>query len=32
MKEQKEIIESTFVKWKGIQDQVDDIVVLGVRI
>lgn len=32
MKEQKEIIESTFIKWKGNQDQVDDIVVLGVRI
>ncbi|MGD0341940.1 MAG: SpoIIE family protein phosphatase [Bacteroidales bacterium] len=32
MKEQKEIIENTFEKWKGNQDQVDDIVVLGVRI
>jgi serine phosphatase RsbU (regulator of sigma subunit)/ligand-binding sensor domain-containing protein len=32
MKEQKEIIENTFIKWKGDQDQVDDIVVLGVRI
>jgi serine phosphatase RsbU (regulator of sigma subunit)/ligand-binding sensor domain-containing protein len=32
MKEQKEMIEKTFEKWKGSQDQVDDIVVLGVRI
>jgi len=32
MKEQKEIIESTFIKWKGVQDQVDDVVILGVRI
>jgi serine phosphatase RsbU (regulator of sigma subunit) len=32
MKEQKEIIISTFENWKGDQDQVDDIVVLGVRI
>jgi serine phosphatase RsbU (regulator of sigma subunit) len=29
---QKEIIEETFVKWKGANDQVDDVCVMGVRI
>jgi serine phosphatase RsbU (regulator of sigma subunit)/ligand-binding sensor domain-containing protein len=32
MTEQKKIIEKRFEEWKGSQDQVDDIVVVGVRI
>jgi serine phosphatase RsbU (regulator of sigma subunit) len=32
MDEQKEIIEKSFTEWKGDLNQVDDIVVVGVRI
>lgn len=32
MAEQKDILESTFDSWKGNQDQVDDILVIGVRV
>lgn len=32
MLEQKEILENTFDRWKGNQDQVDDILVVGVRV
>ena len=32
MQEQKDILEKRFEEWKGDQDQVDDIVVVGVRI
>ena len=32
MQEQKEIIEKTFSDWKGDNDQVDDVLVMGVRI
>ena len=32
MAEQKDIIENTFDSWKGNQDQVDDILVIGVRV
>ncbi|MCX6335201.1 MAG: SpoIIE family protein phosphatase [Bacteroidia bacterium] len=32
MKDQKDIIISTFDEWKGDQNQIDDIVVIGVRI
>jgi serine phosphatase RsbU (regulator of sigma subunit) len=31
MNEQKEILEDTFEKWKGEYDQVDDVMVIGVR-
>jgi serine phosphatase RsbU (regulator of sigma subunit) len=32
MKEQKQHIEKEFLKWKGKNDQVDDVTVLGVRV
>jgi serine phosphatase RsbU (regulator of sigma subunit) len=32
MKEQRERIEKEFANWKGKQDQVDDVMVLGVRV
>jgi serine phosphatase RsbU (regulator of sigma subunit) len=32
MDEQKQIIEETFIKWKGDLEQVDDVCVIGVRI
>jgi serine phosphatase RsbU (regulator of sigma subunit) len=32
MREQQEIIESEFEKWKGSADQVDDVTIMGVRI
>jgi hypothetical protein len=30
--EQKEILESTFIQWKGNMEQVDDVLVMGVKI
>ena len=32
MKEQKNHLYNTFIKWKGVQDQVDDILVIGIKI
>jgi len=32
MKEQKEILMNTFDAWKGEYDQVDDVLVMGVRV
>ncbi|MBI4645737.1 MAG: PAS domain-containing protein [Bacteroidia bacterium] len=32
MQEQKEILDETLEKWRGIQDQTDDICIIGVRI
>ena len=32
MKEQKEILETEFNKWKGDRDQVDDVLVMGIKI
>lgn len=32
MKEQKEILLKTFIDWKGNYEQIDDIVVLGIKI
>jgi len=32
MKEQKDILETIFLKWKGSNEQTDDIIVMGVRI
>jgi serine phosphatase RsbU (regulator of sigma subunit) len=32
MSEQKEIIDSTLIKWKGNKDQVDDILIIGIRL
>ena len=32
MQEQKEIVEQTFYKWKGEQEQIDDVLVMGVKI
>lgn len=32
LEQQKEVLESTFVEWKGDDDQVDDICVIGLRI
>jgi len=31
MDEQKQIIEQTFINWKGELEQVDDVCVIGVR-
>jgi len=31
MNEQKEILETTMAEWKGDTEQVDDILVMGVR-
>ena len=31
-KEQREIIESTFDLWKGNEEQIDDVCVIGVRV
>jgi serine phosphatase RsbU (regulator of sigma subunit)/HAMP domain-containing protein len=32
MEEQKNLLEQALVKWKGSQDQVDDILVIGIRV
>jgi serine phosphatase RsbU (regulator of sigma subunit) len=32
MKKQKQLIESTFVEWKGEREQVDDVLVLGLEV
>ena len=32
MEEQKEILHSTFEKWKGNLEQVDDVLIIGVRV
>jgi len=32
MKKQKQVLESTFLEWKGEREQVDDIVVLGLEV
>ena len=32
MEEQKQILDETITKWRGEQEQVDDICVIGVRI
>jgi len=32
MQRQKEIIEQTFYKWKGENEQVDDVLIMGVKI
>jgi serine phosphatase RsbU (regulator of sigma subunit) len=32
MREQKEILEETFIKWKGEQIQIDDVLVMGYKI
>ena len=32
MKEQKEILDSTFEEWKGNLDQIDDVVIVGIKI
>ena len=32
MKKQKKILETTFYEWKGNHDQVDDVLVIGIRI
>jgi len=32
MKEQKEILEKTFYEWKGNREQIDDILIIGIRI
>lgn len=32
MKEQKEILETDFYKWKGNRDQIDDVLIMGIKI
>ena len=32
MDEQKDVLESTLEKWKGALEQVDDILVIGIRV
>lgn len=32
MQEQKSILESKFTEWKGLNDQVDDVLILGIKI
>jgi len=32
MKEQKEKLENTFEQWKGNFDQIDDVVIVGIKI
>jgi len=32
MDEQKQIIEQTFINWKGDLEQVDDVCVIGVKV
>jgi len=32
MSEQKKILEETFLSWKGSLEQIDDILIIGVRI
>jgi hypothetical protein len=32
MKEQKDILENTFEEWMGGREQVDDVLVMGIRI
>ena len=32
MDEQKNMIEQAFVRWRGALDQVDDILVIGIRV
>lgn len=32
MKKQKKLITEAFIEWKGSEDQVDDILVIGIKI
>ena len=32
MSEQKEILDTEFAKWKGDHDQIDDVLVMGIKI